>query len=124
MDHVAVTVPDMDRARRLFEGPLNMELRRTGTRRATGGDIAIVSDGSGMKVELVSESATGGDLLHLAFLVDDVDSVSEMLTASHDCSVLRPKLWLAAAKADFCTLRHDSGLEIQLVRYDDDSPDI
>ena len=123
LDHVAIAVPHLGHARQLFEGPLNMSLRRTGTRKATGAPLVMLGDPFGTKLEMVEESPSGVPLMHMAFLVDDVDEVSEVLTASHDCSMLRPKVWLASARADFTTVQHASGLEIQLVRYDDDSPD-
>jgi catechol 2,3-dioxygenase-like lactoylglutathione lyase family enzyme len=123
IDHVAIQVPDMESAIGLFTTLLGMHVKRTGTRHATGGRLALLGDEHGMKLELVQESSPSLALLHLAYRVEDVRLAYEaMLQAG--CTSVRTPLWLDSAQADFATVRHESGLEIQLVRYAPGSPDL
>ncbi len=123
MDHVAVQVPDIATAIELFTMQLGMTLKRTGTRHATGGRFALLGDDHGVKVELVQEPAPALALLHLAYRVDDVAAAYEKLLDA-GCTPVREPLWLDAAQAHFATVQHGSGLEIQLVRYAPNSPDL
>ena len=123
LDHVAIQVPNLESAIELFTTLLGMKLKRIGVRHATGGRIALLSDGQGMKLELVEERSPHLALLHLAHRVDDVAAGYRTLL-KHGCTPVKEPLWLEAAQADFATVRHESGLEIQLVRYAPDSPDL
>jgi len=123
LDHVAIQVPNLASAIELFTTLLGMKLKRIGTRHATGGRIALLSDDQGMKLELVEESSPKLALLHLAHRVDDVAAGYQSLL-KNGCTPVKQPLWLEAAQADFATVRHESGLEIQLVRYAPDSPDL
>lgn len=123
LDHVAIQVPDLASAIELFTTLLGMKLKRIGIRHATGGRIALLGDARGMKLELVEEKTPGVALLHVAHRVDDVATGFRTLL-DYGCAPVKQPMWLEAAQAEFATVQHESGLEIQLVRYAPTSPDL
>ncbi len=62
-------------------------------------------------------------LLHVAYRVDDVEAEHRSLVAQGFRSLRGPHA-LAAAKATTALLEDPSGLQIQLIQYAPDSPDL
>jgi methylmalonyl-CoA/ethylmalonyl-CoA epimerase len=123
IDHVALGFKDFDERLSFFTDTMAMKLKRIGTHVRTGRRIAFLADPSGLKIELVETAEDGPSFLHLAYRVDDVEAEYNRLSAAG----LRPKRGpheLAAAKATTALLEDGAGLEIQLVRYAPDSPDL
>ena len=127
IDHVAIEVADFERRLGLFTEQLGMRLIRRGKRTSTGQQIAMIGDGHGFMLELVEaedgDDAAAPKFLHIALRVDDVDGVHDELVSGGLSSVRAPHP-LGAAKADTALLADEGGLEVQVIRYDDDSPDL
>ncbi len=122
LDHVAVAVPDLDEHVDLLTTRFGLRLRRTGVHRPTGARLALLDDPvSGLKLELVESDGEAG-FLHFAFAVDDVAAEHGRLEAE-GLDGSRGVARIDAAKADSAMLATTGGLELQLVRYDADSPD-
>lgn len=92
IDHIGVAVEDLDASIALYEESFGMELSLRETVEAQGVEAALLNVGDG-HVELMA--ATGPDtpvgkfltkrgagLHHVAYAVDDIDSVLEQLAAS------------------------------------------
>lgn len=130
VDHVAIEVADIESSVERFEQVHGLELIRWGTRYSTGLPIAMMADANGFKVEVIQagdgQRDTGLErprMDHLAFRVADVQQAEDEL-ADQDSTVLKPRHRLESAKADSALLRDPNGLKTQMVRYDEDSPDL
>ena len=124
IDHVALGVKDLDKTIEFFTETLDMKLRRTGTHRATGRRIAFLGGSSGLKIELVETQVDKPSFMHLALQVDDVEAEYDRL-ASKGLQPKRPPHELAPAKATTALLEEQSsGIEIQILKYAPDSPDL
>jgi catechol 2,3-dioxygenase-like lactoylglutathione lyase family enzyme len=120
LDHVAIAVPDLEAQVGLLTGTLGFELLRQGTFIATGAPLAVLRDpGSGTKLELVQGEP---GFLHLAFASDDVAADHERLVAA-GLDGSRGIVRIEPAKAESSLLTAPAGLQVQVVRYDADSPD-
>ncbi len=124
IDHLAMGVRDIDERISFFTGVLGWTLGRRGTHIGSGGRIAFVSDpATGFKIELIETPDRQEGLMHLAFRVDDVAASREsLLTAGLEG--VRGPLRLDAGKAETALLRDATGMEVQIIRYDADSPDL
>ena len=124
-DHVAIEVREFDERIRNLTEHCGMRLLRRGVRYSTGQRIAMVGDGAGTKIELIE--ATDGDaeatFAHIAFRVDDAQAAVEQLHAA-GWNTKRPLHRLDAARADTALMADESGLPVQFISYDDDSPDM
>jgi catechol 2,3-dioxygenase-like lactoylglutathione lyase family enzyme len=79
---------------------------------------------SNFKIALIETTTPEEEgMLHLAFRVDDVDASYRELTDQGLAAVRAPHD-LAAAKARTALLQHPSGLNIQIIQYAADSPDL
>lgn len=124
IDHLAMGVRDIDERIAFFTTVLGWTLKRCGTHNGSGGRIAFVADpATGFKIELIETPDRQEGLMHLAFRVGDVTGSYEKLLGA-GLEPLRGPLRLDAAKADTALLRDATGLEVQLIRYDADSPDL
>jgi catechol 2,3-dioxygenase-like lactoylglutathione lyase family enzyme len=124
IDHLALSVTDFDQSIELFTGKLGMVVRRHGKHFASGKRIVMLADPkSGFKIELVERPDQPTELSHVAFRVEDVAAAHEALLAQGLESVRGPH-HLDAAKADTALVRDASGMEVQIVRYEPDSPDL
>jgi len=124
IDHVAIGVKDLDERIEFFTVALGMVLKRRGTHVGSGGRIAFIADAaSGFKIELIEIPDRQEGLMHFAFRVDDVAAEHQRLTGL-GLSPQRGPLRLEAAKAGTALLRDASGLELQILCYDPDSPDL
>jgi methylmalonyl-CoA/ethylmalonyl-CoA epimerase len=125
VDHVAVEVGDLDARLAFLTGHLGMRVQREG--RLTSDPsrrIAMVGDGHGFKLELVeaADRAAPDRLVHVAWRVDDVDRAHGELRAAGCAPITEPRR-LDAAGSRTATVQPTTGVPIQLVAYDDDSPD-
>ncbi len=122
LDHVALEVGDLDATIAVFE-MMGLELRRRGTRTGTGQRLALVGTSGGVKVELVEVAGRHGATFdHVAFRVDDVTGAHDRLIDDGFTS-LRGPATLSAAKAETAMLSHSTGLVVQVIDYEHDSPD-
>ncbi|MFQ3613815.1 MAG: VOC family protein [Cyanobacteriota bacterium] len=132
VDHVAIGVADLDERIQFFTEQMGMHLKRRGTHNATGGRIAFLADAAGFKLELIEtpdpapqglEGHRQTGLMHIAFRVDDIPAEHDRL-CQEGLMPLRGPLHLKAAKADTALLKDPAGMEIQIIRYEPDSPDL
>jgi len=119
-DHVAIEVPDLDAFVEAMTAGGLMRLLRRGTRTGSGQRLAMLVDDHGQKVELIEGDAVR--FLHLAFEVADVDDTHSTLLGAGGGAVRAPHR-IEPARARSAVVRI-AGVEVQLVRYDDDSPDV
>lgn len=129
VDHVAIEVADLESSVKQLGEVHGLELIRWGTRYSTGLPIAMMADANGFKVEVIQAGDGQPDtslacprMDHMAFRVDDVDRAESGLV-DHGSTVLKPRHRLEAAKADSALLQDPTGLKVQMVSYDENSPD-
>jgi methylmalonyl-CoA/ethylmalonyl-CoA epimerase len=123
VDHIALGVKDLDERIDFFVNTLGMRLIRVGTHFASGGRIAMLADTAGFKLELIENGSEQPTFIHLAYRVDDVEAGHDELV-SNGCSSIREPHELSAAKATTALVEDPSRLQIQLIKYAPDSPDI
>ncbi len=121
LDHVAIEVDDLEAVIAALE-VCSMRVVRRGERFRTGQPIAMVGDGTGVKLELIESPGTDPIVAHLAFDVDDLDAAVDELVAA-GWTVTRGAHDLEAARARTALLAHGR-TNIQLVTYRPDSPDL
>ncbi|KKC25861.1 VOC family protein [Sphingomonas sp. SRS2] len=125
IDHFALGVSDIEQAIAHFESVAGLKLIRRGTLGRTGGAMAMIGDGTGMKIELVeTPDATTPTLLHIAFRSDDVASDAIAVEGKAGLSLQRGPNPLPAASALSALFSRPDGLEVQIIQYEADSPDI
>ena len=123
LDHIALTVCDLDDAIRLFIGGLGFRLRRRGVHAVTGGRIALLdAPGGGVKLELIEQPGESS-LDHVALRVDDVREAAARLESDGLIPLSGP-FYIEAAMAESALLRARDGVCVQLIRYDPQSPDL
>lgn len=126
LDHVAIEVVDLDQCIEQLVGTGGMKLYRRGVLRTTGARMAMVGDPIGTKLEIIENkesTATAPRFLHLAFRSDDVEATSKALvdkgwTWDHGPFEIAP------AQCVSVNLSGKKGLEIQVLTYQPNSPDI
>ena len=113
-DHVALAVPDLDQQVERFTTQMGMVVQSRSER------YALLKDPtSGFKIEL-SPSADGeAHFRHLGFRAGDVDAGHQALVRAGMASTEAPH------RRDFARmytafLKDESGLEVQLVKYDEE----
>jgi len=115
IDHIALTVPDLDAQVDRLTSAFGMVVEgRTE-------HFALIADPvSGLKIELGRSPDADVHFRHLGFRADDVDGDHERLvTAGMESSEAPHQRDFARMYTSF--LRQQGGLEVQLVRYDDDT---
>lgn len=124
LDHVALEAGDFDGIEGLLVGSVGMSVTRAGQHSSSGNRIAMLrGQGDGM-LELIHTPETPVRLAHIAYRVDDVRLACARLV-ERGLHELRGPHRLDSARADTALLVHPgSGLRIQLIKYDDDSPDL
>jgi catechol 2,3-dioxygenase-like lactoylglutathione lyase family enzyme len=124
IDHFALGVENIDERIQYFTRVMGLQLRRQGTRHSTGSRIALLVDlVSGFKIELIETSPDERGLLHLAFRVDDLNAAYEELLQQGFNSIRGPHA-LTAAKAETALLEDPAAMQVQLIKYQPDSPDL
>lgn len=132
IDHVALEVADIDERVRRLEAA-GLRVLRHGTRYSTGQRIVMMGDGTGNKLELIEAQPDDGDgdggdgdatpvFAHLALRTDDADGAHRRLRDAGYESRSEPHD-LAAARARSALLDSGDGFRVQVISYDDDSPD-
>ncbi len=128
IDHVALEVDDIDERVQRLEAA-GLRVLRHGTRYSTGQRIVMMGDGTGNKLELIEAEPDpeGGTreapaFAHLALRTDDADDAHRRLQAAGFESRSEPHD-LAAARARSALLDSGGGFRVQVISYDDDSPD-
>lgn len=121
VDHIAMNVTNLDERVSTF-CKLGMTVRRKGNLSTDPSRrIVMLSDGWGFKIELIESPGDG--VAHVAIAADNVDDrFAELL-----CTGLEPQRAphrLEPAKARSAMLSDEFGLAVQLVHYDNDSPDL
>jgi catechol 2,3-dioxygenase-like lactoylglutathione lyase family enzyme len=111
-DHVAFAVPDLDQQVERLTGMLGMVVERRSEH------YALVADpNSGFKIELSDSQDGQAHFRHLGFRTDDVESAHASLVESGMTSTEAPHR-RDFAKMQTSFLKEQSGLEVQLVKYD------
>ncbi|MFO7320502.1 MAG: VOC family protein [Chloroflexota bacterium] len=125
IDHFAYGVKDFAERSAFFTDVLGLQLIRTGERHSTGTKIAMLADaGKNFKIELIEVTSREEEgFKHLALRVEDVDATYSALLEKGLVSK-RPPHDLPAAKARTALLEDSTGLNIQIIAYAPDSPDI
>jgi catechol 2,3-dioxygenase-like lactoylglutathione lyase family enzyme len=123
LDHVALSVHDMDERIAFLTGTLGMTLKRMGTHFKSGGRIAMIADANGFKLELIELPNEPAGLQHVAYRVDDVDAAYSRLV-EEGCTGIRGPHELSSAKAVTALVEDKSGLQVQVIKYAPDSPDL
>jgi len=124
IDHVALGVQDLDERIAFMTGVLGMKLGRLGTHLGSGGRIAFISDPkTGFKFELIETPDRKTGFMHVAYRAEDVPAEHDRLVAEGLQSLKAP-FRLEPAKAVTALLKDQSGMELQVICYDADSPDI
>lgn len=122
-DHVAIEVDNFDERVQALVERCSMRLIRSGARFSTGQRIAMLGDGTGLKIELIESTENRPSLAHIAFRVADTDQAHDALVRSGWTSK-HPPHDLEAAKARTALLSDGRGLDVQVVSYDPRSPDV
>lgn len=124
IDHIALAVEDLDERIAFFTTHLGFHVRRRGTEMSTGNRIAMIGQAdTGFKIELIEDAdpARRG-LQHIARHVDDVQVAFDAMVAG-GCKPLRAPRRVEPAKMLSALLEDATGMHVQLVHYDADSPD-
>lgn len=125
IDHFALDVPDLEAAIARFTGTLGLRLIRRGTVGRTGSAMAMIGDGTGMKIELIATPGIATPTLaHIAFRSDDVVADAAGVQASDGLTLLRGPNPLPSAAALSTLFSDGAGLELQIIQYEEGSPDI
>lgn len=122
-DHLAIGTDRFDDVLELLVGGCGMEVARVGTHFSTGCRLVMLRGPRGGMIELVESSNAGAELMHIAYRVDDVPLAVESLIDS-GLTAIRPPHQLEAARAETALLSHSSGLQVQVIKYAADSPDL
>ena len=123
LDHVALGVHDLDERIAFLTGTLGMTLKRLGKHMKTGARIAMIGDSAGFKLELIEVPADEPVFQHLAYRVEDVDAAYASLVAK-GCTGLRGPNPIPPAKAMSALVEDPSGIQVQVIKYEPDSPDL
>lgn len=123
LDHVALGVPDIEARLKFLTETLGMTIKRRGTHFKSGRPIVLVADANGFKLELIEIDATQPEFMHLAYRSDDVTADHEQLLAA-GCTSVRGPHELKAARAETALVQDSGNLEVQIIRYEPDSPDL
>jgi hypothetical protein len=129
LDHVATVEPDIESAVTRHVELFGFRLLRWGRHTVTGRRIAMLADPSGGKVELIEidagpeAEAARRELAHVSYRLGDVDALHATLL-SLGFAEIRPPGRLEPARARTSLLRDPAGANLQLISYDEDSPDL
>ena len=123
LDHVAIGVRDIERQIAFMTEKLGMTIKRRGTHFKSGKAIVLLADANGFKIELIEADLDQPTLMHLAYRVDDVAAGYQKLLAD-GCIVIRGPHELKAAKAETALVEDAAKLQIQIIKYRPDSPDL
>ena len=123
LDHIALGVSNLDERIDFFTDTLGMQLKRLGKHVSTGGRMAFLADASGFKIELIETDSDQPAILHLAYRTDNVEVEHARLVSAGYRSIRGPHE-LPAARAMTALLEDPFRLQVQIVTYAPDSPDL
>lgn len=123
LDHVALGVRNMEERIAFLTGTLGMTVKRRGTHFKSGRPIVLVADSNGFKLELIEVDADEPTLMHLAYRVEDVAAAYDRLLGE-GCESIRGPHELKAARAETAIVQDASKLQVQIIKYQPDSPDL
>jgi catechol 2,3-dioxygenase-like lactoylglutathione lyase family enzyme len=112
IDHIALTVPDLDEQVDRLTSAFGMVVE------GRSEFFALIADpASGLKIELSRSDDSQVHFRHLGFRAEDVDSTHETLVkAGMETSEAPHRREFAGMYTSF--LKQQGGLEVQLVKYD------
>ncbi|AQA03305.1 hypothetical protein BVC93_13765 [Mycobacterium sp. MS1601] len=122
-DHAGIESLDIEADVALYTLAMGLRLVRWGSHRTTGRRIAMMHDGMGVKLELIEVAVRDGAWAHIAFRSSDVATDHDRAVAAgflsvQGCTRIEPAL------ATTAFVRSPSGTLVQLIQYDDASPDL
>ena len=125
-DHVAVEVADIENTMQSLREATGLEILREGSRYSTGQRIVMRGDERGIKIELIESDTTKPTFAHVAFRVDRPASVDLAADSMADAgwTLKTPPHNLLHAKARSALLADNSGMHVQVIAYNSDSPDV
>jgi catechol 2,3-dioxygenase-like lactoylglutathione lyase family enzyme len=112
LDHIALTVPDLDEQLDRLTSAFGMVVE------SRFGDFALVADpASGLKIELSRSDDSEVHFRHLGFRSEDVDGAhASLVEAGMETNEAPHRRDFARMYTSF--LKQQGGLEVQLVKYD------
>ena len=112
IDHIALTVPDLDQQVDRLASEFGMVVE------GRSDFFALITDpASGLKIELSRSADDEVHFRHLGFRADDVDGAhADLVSAGMESSEAPHRRDFAAMYTSF--LKQQGGLEVQLVKYD------
>jgi len=122
LDHQGLESVDIDDEVRFLVGTMGMTLIRWGEHGLTGRRVAMLHDGVASKLELIEVAEATGDYAHTAFVADDLVA-THAAALQGGCTQERPVFRIDAAGADSTFVRTKAGALVQLIHYDEGSPD-
>jgi catechol 2,3-dioxygenase-like lactoylglutathione lyase family enzyme len=126
VDHVAIEVDDFDVQLARMTDVLGMHCKRIGRYNADPSRrIAMVADESGFKIELIEGTGmnAGPVFRHVAWRVRDVPAAFDALVTLGFVPFREPRR-IEAARGTSAFVTDASGFPVQLVEYDEGSPDL
>ena len=124
IDHFAIEVRDIEYFVSMLEKTGCLKLIRWGVRGTTGMRIAMLGDGTGLKIEVAEEpDASEPRLDHVAFRATDIEGDCQSLERAGWEVTIQPRS-VPAAHASSAMLSSENGFGLQLIRYEPTSPDI
>ena len=123
LDHVALGVRDLEERITFLTGSLGMTVKRRGTHFKSGRPIALLADKNGFKLELIEADVEEPTFMHLACRVDDVAGEYDQLLKD-GCEGIRGPHELKASKSETAIVQDQSKLQVQIIKYEADSPDL
>ncbi|MFI5957398.1 VOC family protein [Cryptosporangium sp. NPDC051539] len=123
LDHVAVETTGIEADVALMTRTFGLTELRWGVHVQTGKRIVMLRDSLGMKLELIETVTPDGSLAHVAFEVTDVE-VAAAAAIGAGCLGEIGLIRIPAAMASAAVVRSRAGTALQLIRYEDGSPDV
>ena len=123
LDHVALGVRDLEERIAFLTGSLGMSVKRRGTHFKSGRPIALLADANGFKLELIEADVDEPTFMHLACRVEDVTAEYEQLLKD-GCEAIRGPHELKASRSETALVQDRTKLQVQIVKYQPDSPDL
>jgi hypothetical protein len=122
VDHVAIEIDDLDRRVAALVATGALRVLREGRQFSTGQRIFMLGDGTGFKLELIESQNPAVSFAHIALRVADVEA-AEAALVHQGWAPRRPPHELSAARAR-TSLVSDGRLDLQVIAYEADSPDM
>lgn len=121
-DHAGIESLDIEADVARYTEAVGLRRIRWGRHRDTGRRIAMLHDGSGVKLEIIEVDVCDGTWAHIAFRSSDVAADHDRAVAAGFVSV-QPCTRIGPALATTAFVRSPSGTLVQLIQYDEASPD-